>query len=199
MKKDPVRPYQMRARADKTAENRERILDAAVALFWERPSTQISLEDVAAKSGVSVRSLIRYFGGREGLFVAAAAREQQRTRDERDEAPVGDITGLVAVLVTHYERIGDRVLALLSEEQRFADLRELADDGRALHRAWCMRVFAPWLTGLSGVTRDRRLAQFVTVCDVYTWRLLRRDSGLSRRQTEIALRELLLPLTEGTP
>jgi len=199
MKNDPARPYRLRARADKTAENRERILDAAVALFWERPSTQISLEEVAAKSEVSVRSLIRYFGGREGLFVAAAAREQQRTRDERDEAPVGDITGLVAVLVTHYERIGDRVLALLSEEQRFADLRDLADDGRAVHRAWCMRVFAPWLTGLRGVTRYRRLAQFVTVCDVYTWRLLRRDSGLSRRQTEIALRELLLPLTEGTP
>jgi hypothetical protein len=34
-------------------------------------------------------------------------------------------------------------------------------------------------------------AQLVAVCDVYTWRLLRRQSGLSRRQTELALTELL--------
>jgi len=36
----------------------------------------------------------------------------------------------------------------------------------------------------------------VAVCDVYTWKLLRRDAGLSRRQTERALVELLEPLTE---
>jgi hypothetical protein len=35
-----------------------------------------------------------------------------------------------------------------------------------------------------------------TICDFYTWKLLRRDSGLSRRQTEMALVELLAPLTE---
>ena len=44
----------------------------------------------------------------------------------------------------------------------------------------------------------RRLAQLVAVCDVYTWKLLRRDAGLSRRQTELALVELLEPLTGGT-
>jgi hypothetical protein len=36
------------------------------------------------------------------------------------------------------------------------------------------------------------------VTDVLTWKLLRRDRGLSRRQTELALRELLAPLTGGT-
>jgi hypothetical protein len=47
---------------------------------------------------------------------------------------------------------------------------------------------------LSGVKRQRRLAQFVAVCDVYTWKLLRRDAGLSRRQTQLALVELLTPM-----
>jgi hypothetical protein len=37
----------------------------------------------------------------------------------------------------------------------------------------------------------------VTVCDVYVWKLLRRDAGLSRRQTELALVELLEPMLEG--
>jgi hypothetical protein len=47
------------------------------------------------------------------------------------------------------------------------------------------------------VERARRLAQLVAVCDVYTWKLLRRDAALSRRQTELAVIELLQPLTEG--
>jgi hypothetical protein len=33
--------------------------------------------------------------------------------------------------------------------------------------------------------------------DVYTWKLFRQDLGLSRAQPEIALRELLEPLTGG--
>ena len=39
--------------------------------------------------------------------------------------------------------------------------------------------------------------EWVAVCDVYTWKLLRRDAGLSRRQTELALFELLEPMLEG--
>jgi hypothetical protein len=46
--------------------------------------------------------------------------------------------------------------------------------------------------------RERRLAQFVAICDVYTWKLLRRDAGLSRRQTELAVTELLNPLLEAS-
>ncbi|MEA2331317.1 MAG: hypothetical protein QOH58_1455, partial [Thermoleophilaceae bacterium] len=53
------------------------------------------------------------------------------------------------------------------------------------------------LEGRVGVERDRRLAQLVAVCDVYTWKLLRRGAGLSRRQTELALAELLEPLLEA--
>ena len=58
-------------------------------------------------------------------------------------------------------------------------------------------MFAPALAGRVGVERRRRLAQLVAICDVYTWKLLRRDAGLGRRQTELALVELLGPLLDG--
>jgi hypothetical protein len=67
-------------------------------------------------------------------------------------------------------------------------------EGRLLHRAWCERILAPALAGLDGEARARRLAQLVAVTDVYTWKLLRRDAGLSREDVELALRELLDPL-----
>jgi len=193
-----VRSYRMGVRAESAAETGERILDAAAAVFWQRPSDHISLDEVAARAGVSVRTVIRRFGGKEGLLAAGVARELERTRIERDEAPVGDLAAAVAVLVEHYGGTGDRVLKLLAEEEHVLGVREIAAIGRELHRNWCARVFAPALTGLGGALRRRRLAQLVAVCDVYTWKLLRRDAGLSRSQTELALVEMLNPMMEGS-
>ena len=189
------RVYRMGARADAAAATGDRILDAAVEMFWEQPGEKMSLDEVARRAGVTVQTVIRRFGGREGIIAAAAKREVERTRVQRDEAPVGDVTAAVGVLVEHYERTGERVLRMLAEESRVPALSDIADAGRAVHRTWCARVFAPALAGRSGVERQRRLAQIVAVCDVYTWKLLRLDAQLSRRQTELALVELLAPLT----
>jgi AcrR family transcriptional regulator len=188
----------MGARASAAAATGERILDAATEVFWERPTDQISLDEVADRAGVSVQTVIRRLGGKDGLFAAAGAREAARVRAQRDEAPVGDTAGAIRVLVEHYEATGDRVLKMLAEEQRVPALRDVVERGRGIHREWCARVFAPSLAGRSGVERQRRLAQLVAVCDVYTWKLLRRDAGLSRRQTELALVELVEPLLEAS-
>lgn len=188
----------MVARAEAAAATADRILDAAVDVFWERPTDQISLEEVARRAGVTVQTVIRRFGGRDGLVAAAAERELRKVQRQRAQAPVGDVSMAVQVLVEHYETYGDRVLRMLVEEERIPRLREISDRGRALHREWCERVFALALVGLSGLGRQRRLAELVAVCDVYTWKLLRRDAGLSRRQTELALAEILYPLLEGS-
>lgn len=197
MKAAARRPYRMVARAEAAAQTGERILDATVEVFWERPAAQVSLDEIARRAGVTVQTVIRRFGGREGVFEAAGARESERIRRQRDTAPVGDVAGAVRALMNHYEELGDRVLKLLAEEESMPALKEIAGRGRRLHRRWCERTFAPTLAGLSGVGRARRLAQLVAVCDVYTWKLLRRDAALSRRQTELAVIELLQPLTEG--
>jgi AcrR family transcriptional regulator len=184
----------MVARAAAAGATAERILDAAIELFSERPTDQILLDEVAGRAGVSVQTVIRRFGGKEGLLAAAADRESARVRTQRNQARAGDVVGAVKVLMDHYEQLGDRVLKLLAEEDRIPGLREIADQGREYHRQWCARVFAAALAGLPAADRGRRLAEVVAVCDVYMWKLLRRDAGLSRDQTELALIELLEPL-----
>jgi AcrR family transcriptional regulator len=179
----------MVARAESTAATGERILDAAIEVFWELPPEGVTLDEVARRAGVTVQTVIRRFGGRDGLFAAAAARETERVRAQRYQAPIGDVHGAVRVLLDHYEEMGDRVMRLLADEDRVPELRSITDEGRAFHREWCARVFEP--------SSRRRLAQIVAVCDVYTWKLLRRDAGLSRRETELALVEMLEPLVEG--
>ena len=187
----------MVARAEAAAATGQRILDAAVEVFWELPTDKISLDQVGRRAGVTVQTVIRRFGGLEGLLSAAVQRESEEIRSQRLQAPVGDVAGAVHALMDHYEALGDRVLKMLAEEDRIPGLRNIADRGRAVHAEWCGRVFAPFLRAVQPADRARRLAQFVTVCDVYTWKLLRRQAGLSRRQTEQALVELLHPLTEG--
>jgi len=192
------RPYRMQARAEAAAATGERILDAAIAVFWQRPVHDIPLEEVARRAGVSLQTVIRRFGSKDGLFAAAAGRETQRVRRQRGAAPAGDVQEAVRNLLDHYEELGVPVLRLLAQEDRSPALRALADRGRAEHAAWCQRVFAPALAGLGGAERARRLAQLIAVTDVPTWKLLRRDRHLSRHQTELALIELLQPLTGGT-
>ena len=193
-----TRAYTMSARAESAAQTGERILDAAVELFWERPTDRLSLEDVASRAGVSVQTVIRRFGGKEGVLVAAVEREGQRVEAQRATAPVGDVAAAVRVLVDHYEEMGDGVLLMLAAEPQFPGLTPIIDRGREVHRQWCGRVFAPSIEARRGVDRTRLFAQLVAVCDVRTWQLLRRDSRLSRRQTERALIELLDPLMEGS-
>lgn len=191
------RQYRMKAREESAAATGERILDAAIAAFWERPVADISLEEVARRAEVSLQTVIRHFGNKGGLFAAAGEREFEHIRSQRDEAPVGDVGGAVRILLNHYEELGEAVLRLLAEENRLPALREIADRGRAYHALWCARVFAPALSGLCESDQPRRLAEFVAITDVLMWKLLRHECGLSRPQTELAMRELIEPLMGG--
>jgi AcrR family transcriptional regulator len=193
MKSAATRPYRMSARAATAAATGERILDAVVELFWERPTDQIVLADVAQRAGVSVQTVIRRFGGKETLLAAAGERAMARTGAER-QAPPDDPERAVEALLEHYEQQGRGVLRLLAAEQSSPLLAQFAQAGRELHRRWCAEAFPSALAGLAGPARKRRLAQIVAVCDVYTWKLLRLDAGLTRSQTRLAVLELLRPL-----
>jgi AcrR family transcriptional regulator len=183
-------------RAESVDQKRTSILDAATAMFWDEPSRELTLEAIAARSGVTVQTVIRHFGGRDGLFEAAVNREFGRVGEERDPRAVSTPAEAIRQLVAHYERTGDQAIRMLAEEHRSPVVAELAERGRIFHREWCEVAFNRTLSRLSGSSRRRRLAQLVAVCDVYTWKLLRRDAALDRRATELAMVELLNPLLE---
>ncbi|GAC1540694.1 MAG: hypothetical protein NVS3B12_27800 [Acidimicrobiales bacterium] len=185
----------MTKRAESASATAERILDAAAGEFVDgTPIAGITLEAVAARAGVSVQTVLRRFRDKDSLFAAAAERQTVRVASERDVAVPGDPAGAVANLAAHYERDGHLALRLLAEEASSPFLATVTAAGRAYHRFWCQRVFGPCLDGLHGDERNRRLAQFVAVCDVYVWKLLRHDAGLDRQAYTQAVLELLEPL-----
>jgi AcrR family transcriptional regulator len=192
------RPYRMRARAEAAAETGRRILEAVIELHRERFWDQVSLEDIAERAGVTVQTVIRRFGSKERLIEAAAEEGTRQVVRQRDQAPVGDVEGAVENLVDHYEEWGDTALRLLAQEERVAPFRSITDAGRAFHHEWVERTFAPLLAKRNEEERRRLLAELIAVCDVYFWKLLRRDLGLSREQTELAITETILALEGET-
>jgi AcrR family transcriptional regulator len=191
VKTETRRPYRQHARAVAAAGNTRRILAAAEELFGEQPYDQVSLDSVATRAGVGLQTLIRRYPTKENVVRAVADVVRARVAEQRSQAPSGDVAGAVANLVEHYEAIGDVILRLLAQEDRVAAFKEAADDGRKLHRDWTRRVFGPQLDGLPKPERALRLAQLVAICDVYTWKLLRRDQKLSRARTEQALVQMI--------
>jgi AcrR family transcriptional regulator len=181
------RSYHMRARARAAEATAQAITAAARVLFAEQPYDQVSLPVIAQRAGVTVQTVLRRFGSKEELFAAAAQQRSAQIRADREAAPPGDLTHLVA----HYERWGDEQAYLLGQEARVVAIHAITDAGRRYHRDWVTRAYGPALATLPPAARRRKLAQLTAVTDLATWRLLRRELGLGPDQTTAAMRELV--------
>lgn len=204
--KERRRPYKQVARAQAQERTRETLLQAASEELERDGWRQASLESVAERAGVTKQTVLRHFGSKQGLLDAMLRRTSSIVVKERAEAPIGDIPGAVANLVRHYERYGDMVIRLLpyrdatirvlGHEHRSAFVQRALDHGHEVHEQWVLRTFEPQLSRLAGKMREQRLAQLVAVCDVYVWKILRRDLGLSATRVEAAVVELIERLVE---
>lgn len=191
------RPYRMEARAAAAEATHERILDAVFALFGERFLDEITLDAVAERAGVAVQTVIRHFGSRAGLVAAAAERLDARLWPLREAAAPDDAASAVEALLRDYEQWGALTLRALAQEERAPELRPHLARGREQHRAWVRHTFAASIERRRGRARALLEAKLVAVCDVYVWKVLRRDLRLSEAETRRALVELVDAILRG--
>lgn len=172
----PQRSYQQKARALAAEASTTRILEA----FLKRAETQwfeeITLDMVAQDAEVTVQTVLRKFGGKQGLLEAACERLEKAILVRRTVMP-GDLDRAVDVLTHDYETVGRLVLHLLSQEERHPLLKPAADQGRRGHRDWLAEVFAEDLAPLTPARQTAMLDALVVATDVYVWKLMRLDMG----------------------
>lgn len=192
-----TRPYVMRARADAKAQTRERILRAVVEHAEETFELDPTLDVIAGRAEVSVQTILRHFGSRDGLFDAALELGSAAFSDERG-TPVGDVGGAVRTIVEHYERRGDFVIRLLGREHHDERVQQIVIPGKASHRQWVTDVFGPMLP-TDPAAREAQIDLLVVATDVYTWKLLRRDRELPSAVVEARMQRLVEAVltTEG--
>jgi AcrR family transcriptional regulator len=157
---------------------------------------EITLDNVAADASVTVQTIVRRFGGKEGLLTNAVTTLADWIRAQR-AAPPGDMDQLVNNLVGDYEKTGDAVIRLLALEPRHPALKRVLDLGRGQHRQWAENAFAALLERLEPGPRTLALDALVIVTDVYTWKLLRRDMGRSLRATVATMQDLVRTTING--
>ncbi len=180
------RTYTMRARAESAATTRQRILAETTTLLSQRLRADIRLEDVAEAAGVSVQTVLRVFGSRAALLDRAFQEVARQISEQRDRAEPGDVVGAIAGLFDHYERVGDIVIRNLAEEDDPAVKLPL-QIGRARHRQWVEAHFRPQLDQRDPALREKLVDALVCACDVYIWKLLRRDMGRPRAEAEATM------------
>lgn len=198
MNKESRRPYTMVTRAKRMASTRKRIIDAMLTLALDQPYEDITLAAIAQTAGVSHQTVLNHFESKEGVAAAAAAALASQTGAARDKAKPGDTEGAVAVLVGEYERIGDANAQWAMASDRLGSLAALLDDARAGHQAWLERIFADLLP-TPRIARRRAINALHAATDVYTWKLLRRDLRLSRRETERTMVDLVSGILRAGP
>ena len=181
----------MSTRAAAAQATRERIVEAALVAFSSEWYDDVTLRGIAGDAGVALQTLVNHFGTKEALFGVAVERFSERIEAARATVAVDDIPGAITTIVDDYDESGDAIVRMLALEDRIAVLRPALERGRREHEQWVERVFAAALERLRSAERARRIAELVAATDVYTWKLLRRDRGLTRKQTILAVREMV--------
>jgi AcrR family transcriptional regulator len=188
--KTKKRHYAMTARAAKADASRARIRVSAMQLYCERPVEDFTLEEVAQRAGVAVRTILRAYPSKDEL-VYAALEEMAAGGTFLKPTPPGDVKAGVAAFFDIYEGVGDLVMQRLSDERRHPGLKPMLDQGRDNHRDGVKTAFAPQLDRLQGAARAQLLNILVVLTDVYVWKLLRRDMVLSRSAAEAIVRKMI--------
>jgi AcrR family transcriptional regulator len=170
----PKRTYRQSARALAAEATGERILDAFARQLRERWFDEIRLEDVAHEAGVTIQTVLRRFGSKDGLLDAMHERLGSEIRQRREVEP-GDVAGAIASLIEDYEKVGDLIMRSLAQEDRYPAVKAITDVGRIMHRAWIGSAFEPWLERMTSNGRRRATDALVVAGDIYVWKLLRRD------------------------
>jgi AcrR family transcriptional regulator len=181
--------------------NRDAVLDAVLALFSEG-NLAPSPDDVARRSGISLRSVYRYVADSDGLIRDAIERHTARIEPLAQIADIGEgpfekrLETFIETRLRVYEVIAPTARASRLRAPTNEIIRDRLESGRRLFRAQLERQFAPELDRLEPKVRRAVLAGADTLTQIETIDLYRHHRRYSSSETAellmIALRALLV-------
>ncbi len=174
----------MEKRSASAARTEAKILNATADLWLKHPLTDMTLEKVAEESGVTIRTILRKFGSKDGLLEACMGYYATAHMPQRQLDVTGDIQKALSILLDEYELMGDAVFRTIQAQDDLPVAAKILEKGRSTHRAWCEMVFEPFLPDHASPDYDICLLAFISATEIYLWKLLRRDLKLSFSQTQ---------------
>lgn len=197
---DPEGSTAVDGRTARRDRNRDAVLDAVVELFSEGLLLPAAA-DVAERSGVSPRSVFRYFEDTEALGRAAMARHMELVEPlfVVDDLGVGSlddrIERLVAARLQFWEAVAPVARAAMVRAPLSPPIRAQLDRNRQRLRAHCEEAFAVELAACERAEARALLAAVDVLCGYEGMESLRGHQGLTVGQCRDvlirALRRLL--------
>jgi AcrR family transcriptional regulator len=172
--------------------NREAVLDAVHELFVERAAVP-TVESVAERSGVSLRSIYRYFPDVSQLMTAALARRVARAEPLFHLSGLGEgaLKDRVARFVDHrldiYELAAPTIRAAFTLSGSAVAIQEQIERRRELLRDQAAQHFAPELAGCDARRAADVLAAIEVLGQFESLELLRVQRGLSVEESRRVL------------
>lgn len=190
-----------RARRD---QNRERVVDALLALYREG-EMQPAVADVAARSGVSHRSVFRYFEDLDELYRVAIERQYEAITDHLHISEIGrgPLDDRIERIVENRLDLYDAAAPVARVGRMRAPLHPvLLDHLRDNAARTCEQVrrhFAPELAALPAGRRNAVTEAVGGALAMEAMELYRFVRGLTRDETGAVLRETIGALLRGGP
>jgi AcrR family transcriptional regulator len=187
-----TRKYELKKRAERQQETRQRIVEAAVRLHRTKGPARTTVSDVARAAGVQRHTFYRHFPEERDLLLACSGHFAEQEPPPEPAAwsgttdPGERLRAGLSALYSWYERVEDMFTSVLRDAEVHPPTREVFE----LRSAESMRhVRAALAAGLGTGTRVQ--AALDLALDFHAWRRLR-QSGLDAGQAAELMAEFVL-------
>jgi AcrR family transcriptional regulator len=169
---------------------RERILDAAIALMADDRDGPLTVADVAARAGVTERTVYRHFQTRDALVEAVWPRMQARVQSLGFPRTADDLITTPLHLFPKFDDNEHLVRAsVYSQSGREVRLRANGERQSAM-----LACVADAMPGLDAEARRRRAAIVQLIDSAYGWALLKDFWDMDGAQAATAAAEAIAVL-----
>jgi AcrR family transcriptional regulator len=173
------RKYELKRRAERLDQTRQRIVDATIALHTTLGPARTTISAIAERAGVQRHTVYSHFPDERALSLACSGCHAERhpLPDAAAWAAIADCEGRLrhglTELYAYYARHGEELAPILRDVESHALTREMIDLRMrpALGRIRDV-LAAPFHA--RGVRRTRLLAMLELFLDLSTWRMLAR-------------------------
>lgn len=165
----------------------DRAVDALLDLI-DSGNPSPTAQDIAERSGISVRTVFRLTEDIESLHAAAVMRQMERTAHLYVALPrTGSVTSRARALVMNRSEVYETIAPIRRVGDRLANASPQIADGLQLHhlvlRMQIEELFAAELQAMSRVRRQDVLNALDVAASWETWDQLRRLKGLSAAES----------------
>jgi AcrR family transcriptional regulator len=176
-------------------ETRSRILDATIDLLSDQSEAALTIAAVAAKAGVTDRTVYRHFDTREELLRAVWPRMQQKVGSQGFPQTAAALVGSPRKLFPRFDEAAQLIRASVYSPAGL-ELRLQSNEDRQASTIACIQDALPDLD--QGALR-RRAAVAQLINSAYAWEVMRQFWGLSGEEAGAAAAEALEILLGQAP